>query len=157
VFFAAPAGGLANGKLGWGIDFKGTTGGYVVVPPSRHASGRHYVWDIDPREVPLASLPQWIIKALRRPKAEHRPHRPITTPAKAYGVTKGIIRAIAFAPEGERNNLTYWGACRLLELADQNFLTREDAIAIAAQAATQSGLSYAEAARTARSAMREQK
>jgi Bifunctional DNA primase/polymerase, N-terminal len=151
AFFAAPVGGIASGRLGWGVDFK-SSGGYVVAPPSRHVSGRHYVWEADPRDVPLAPLPQWIIETLRRPKAERRPHRPIK-PDKIYGALRGIIRAIAHAPRGERNNLAYWGACRLLELADQQVITREEAIGIAIGAATRSGLPYVEATRTARSAI----
>jgi hypothetical protein len=153
AFFAAPAGQVTKGRLGWGIDFKGTSGGYVVVPPSRHASGRRYVWENDPRDVPLAPLPLWIIKALRQPKPVPRPHRPIK-PDKVYGALRGIIWAMAQAPEGERNNIAYWGACRLAELADQQVMSREDAIGIAIEAASRSGLPNVEATRTARSAIR---
>lgn len=34
--------------------------GYVVAPPSRHPSGRHYTWAISPRETPLAPPPAWL-------------------------------------------------------------------------------------------------
>ena len=57
------AGDLSNtaGQLGPGLDTRGA-GGYLVAPPSLHASGRRYEWDADghPDEVPLAALPGWI-------------------------------------------------------------------------------------------------
>lgn len=44
-----------------GLDLRGD-GGYVVVPPSRHPSGRHYVFEVDhhPEEVEIAPLPAWL-------------------------------------------------------------------------------------------------
>ena len=50
-----------NGKLGPGLDFK-ADGGYVVLPPSGHASGATYEWDTQrhPDRVQLADLPEWI-------------------------------------------------------------------------------------------------
>jgi len=50
------------GKLGKGIDLKGD-GGYIVVEPSRHASGNSYSWEAscDPLDGMLvADLPDWI-------------------------------------------------------------------------------------------------
>lgn len=51
------------------IDFK-TKGGYVILPPSRHISGRQYEWEVcnDPNDLELATLPQWIIDARIAPK-----------------------------------------------------------------------------------------
>lgn len=41
-----------------GVDFRGD-GGYVVLPPSLHASGRRYAWELSslPDELPLAPVP----------------------------------------------------------------------------------------------------
>ena len=59
---------------------------------------------------------------------------------------------VAGAREGERNQLCFWGACRLAELAEQQVIARDDAIAIAVEAASRAGLPPTEALRTARSA-----
>ena len=51
-----------TGKLGQSLDCKGD-GGYVVVPPSLHASGNRYEWlnDLEPAE-----LPSWVPLKLRK-------------------------------------------------------------------------------------------
>jgi hypothetical protein len=117
VFFAAPEGGIASGKLGKGIEFK-STGGYVVVPPSLHISGRRYAWQQVPHSVPLAPLPAWVIDTLRPPRIERR-SIPTIDRNEAPAKIAGIVRAVCDAREGERNRLLFWGACRLRELADQ--------------------------------------
>ena len=48
------------GKLGPGIDVRGHHG-YVVAPPSKHISGKEYVFEIDPRAIGPAPCPEWII------------------------------------------------------------------------------------------------
>jgi hypothetical protein len=50
-----------------GMDIRGA-GGYVVAPPSIHASGHVYEWISTPSEV--ASLPEWIEQALTAPGRE---------------------------------------------------------------------------------------
>ena len=44
-----------------GLDYRGA-GGYVIVPPSVHESGREYVWEVDhtPTNTALAPLPEWL-------------------------------------------------------------------------------------------------
>ena len=49
-----------------GIDFRGENG-YIVAPPSFHASGGKYEVAID---APLAALPIWLAELIRGPKAE---------------------------------------------------------------------------------------
>lgn len=56
-----------GGKGGWpqGLDVRGD-GGYVVVAPSLHISGRHYSWapGKSPGEIPFAPLPNWLLDRL---------------------------------------------------------------------------------------------
>ena len=74
------------GKLGAGLDIRGD-GGYVVAPPSLHASGRRYEWEAygDPADVPLAAVPPWLLKMLVEPERRN-------------GQTIGEV-----IPEGQRN------------------------------------------------------
>jgi hypothetical protein len=53
------------GQLGAGLDVR-AAGGYVVAPPSRHVSGRKYMWSITDA---LAELPPWLITLLQQPLA----------------------------------------------------------------------------------------
>jgi hypothetical protein len=50
----------AADRLGPGVDIKGD-GGYIVAPPSLHASGRRYEWEVSshPDDVIIADLPAW--------------------------------------------------------------------------------------------------
>ena len=59
-------------RLTKGLDLKSSPGGYVVAPPSRHASGRSYTWITNPNEVDLAPVPRWLLDMSlehREPKA----------------------------------------------------------------------------------------
>jgi len=49
-----------------GVDLRGD-GGYVIAPPSLHASGRRYRWRTtqSPHELALASLPAWLADVAR--------------------------------------------------------------------------------------------
>ena len=40
-------------------------GGFAVLPPSVHASGRHYTWDLAPDETHLAEVPAWLLERMR--------------------------------------------------------------------------------------------
>ena len=51
----------SSGRLGKGIDTRGD-GGYVLAPPSLHASGRRYSWERP--DASLAVLPSWILARL---------------------------------------------------------------------------------------------
>ena len=65
---------VSGGALGPGIDTRGN-GGYVIVPPSPHASGRTYIWEVtaDLMDVPLADAPPWLIALLQEKKKEALP------------------------------------------------------------------------------------
>lgn len=67
MYFAHPGGGLVHNQVGLaaGIDLR-ADGGFVVAPPSIHPSGRRYEWSHPPDETPLASMPSWLLRVVRR-------------------------------------------------------------------------------------------
>ncbi|MHC5101040.1 MAG: phage/plasmid primase, P4 family [Planctomycetota bacterium] len=71
-YFADQQGSMRNssGKLGSGLDVRGTNG-YVVAPPSLHASGNEYRWAVDPRAMPLAQVPAWMKNGRSKPLPSH--------------------------------------------------------------------------------------
>jgi hypothetical protein len=156
--FLAPVGIAITNKahsLGPGVDIK-TAGGYIVVPPSLHLSGRRYCWSVDhhPNDVRTPPLPDWIAEALKPepiPVVQLETVRPASE-RQAERQLNGIIRTIATAREGERDNTAFWGACRLMERVEQGVLDFNDAVEITIEAATRTGLSRREARRAAFSA-----
>jgi hypothetical protein len=95
LYYAHP-GGLIRNKVGLapGIDIR-ADGGYVVAPPSLHASGSRYVWveGRTPESAGIAPLPDWVLReAVEEPTRRGHPI--------AYWrrlVCEGV-------PAGERNN-----------------------------------------------------
>jgi hypothetical protein len=56
------------GKIAPGIDVKGD-GGYVILPPSDHKSGKQYCWMIgqEPGEHEIADAPAWLLDMILSP------------------------------------------------------------------------------------------
>jgi DNA-binding MarR family transcriptional regulator len=71
IYFRHPGEPIKNSamRLGAGLDVKADAG-YVVAPPSLHASGQRYEWQPGhgPDDLPLADLPGWLLEKLRTPK-----------------------------------------------------------------------------------------
>jgi hypothetical protein len=74
LFFAHPTHLVASRPLAPGLDLK-AQGGLVVIPPSRHASGRRYQWEPgrDPDTVPLRDPPTWLVARPEPPPGARRP------------------------------------------------------------------------------------
>lgn len=77
LYFAYPDTPIANsaGKVAEGVDVRGD-GGYVLAPPSLHASGRRYQWKRgrSPQEAELAPPPDWLIRLMsKRPQRTDEP------------------------------------------------------------------------------------
>jgi hypothetical protein len=67
VWFAHPGGTVGNRvRFRPGLDLRGD-GGYVLVPPSRHASGATYAWIDGPSDFPLAAMPSWLLELVQPP------------------------------------------------------------------------------------------
>jgi hypothetical protein len=120
-FYVAPTGlgnvrpaGLAH------VDWRGR-GGYVVAPPSRHASGHPYQWapgrDLD---TPPGQVPAVLLERLQ-PRQLRRPSGPVQLPAVAEVPGQRYARAalveeldrVATAPVGQRNR-QLWESTRNL-------------------------------------------
>ena len=62
------------GRIAPGIDTRGD-GGYVLVPPSIHPTGRRYAWSVDCAKT-IASAPPWILDKIAAPTTGHPPPTP---------------------------------------------------------------------------------
>ena len=98
----------------------------------------------------LAEWPAFLRQALS-PRRVARVHR-VTVPDN-YALER-LARVVVGAVEGERNSLTFWAACRAGEMVASGLLDADLAVELIARAATKSGLSAAEAERTAWSGIR---
>lgn len=63
IYFRHPGGHVGTTTLAPGLELK-AEGALVVAPPSTHASGRHYYWELahHPDDVPLATPPAWLLQ-----------------------------------------------------------------------------------------------
>ncbi len=118
LFFAIPhALKTTSHHLGAKIDTR-ATGGYVILPPSRHASGRRYRWVRSPLNCELALAPMWIVERLS---------------AHPFGAVPGLAsaRRQGTAPNGGARDPSRSGADMALALrllregADDDRIERE--------------------------------
>jgi hypothetical protein len=93
--------GLRNSaaKVGLGLDIRGE-GGYIIVPPSIHASGRRYAWDVDhhPLDVPIAEAPPWLV-ALAKETDCNRDSAGVASPSERWAQALSMP-----CSEGARND-----------------------------------------------------
>jgi len=62
ILFTCPDAEIRSKSLGPGLDLK-ANGGYIIVTPSLHLSGKHYKWETAsrPGAVDLAPCPEWVL------------------------------------------------------------------------------------------------
>jgi hypothetical protein len=140
-FTHAPGLGCSAGKLAEGVDTR-SDGGYVV---AWFAAGLECL-----DHTPPARLPPWIVAALLPKPDALRSGAP-----RDYGdrAIDGALRAITAAPEGKRNAVLHWAACRLGERVRAAQIGAGEAEALLVDAAAAAGLSQREARATARSGL----
>jgi hypothetical protein len=96
-YFAHPGSNVPNsaGRLGPGLDVRGD-GGYVVAPPSVHATGTAYEWAV---ACEPAAMPDWL-----------RPAHEPTSPRLEFRGSADVLKGV---PEGERDSQLFRFASKL--------------------------------------------
>lgn len=164
AFFRCPGGRTIRnsaGKLGPGLDTRGQ-GGYVVLPPSIHPSGKRYEWatDRDVRELPPEPPPAWLVDLLDPPAPAPMPLRREPPPAMDSRLARYVAAAIqdelervATAAEGARNSALNQAAFALGQFAGGDLIPEAWAAEKLEQAGLAAGLPAAEARATIRSGL----
>ena len=153
--YLVPTGSSNRAGLLEQVDWRGR-GGYVVAPPSRHASGRRYRW-LRPHtaELPTAPAP---LRSLLDPARPHptqpvpaAPFHPIPA-GHPYGRTalEQELSAVAHATKGRRNHTLYQAGIRLYSLVAGGVLARDEVEAGLLTAAETSRLLVEEPTQTRR-------
>ncbi|HEY2960678.1 MAG TPA: bifunctional DNA primase/polymerase [Actinomycetota bacterium] len=125
------------------VDWRGL-GGYVLAPPSRHASGRRYRWVRD-LDTPIPEVPPALRQRLECPRPAQPAPRPSVrplAPGHPYGqrALEARLAEVARAPKGERNRALYVAGLRLFSLVAGGVLDRAQVQPGLLAAAERSGL-----------------
>jgi Bifunctional DNA primase/polymerase, N-terminal len=128
-------------RIAAGVDVR-ATGAYVIWWP---AAGLPVL-----SETAMAIWPDWLRVQISSPP---RPATSRITVPDGQALMR-LVRLIAGARVGERNNMTYWAACRAGEMVASGLLGADAAATVIAEAATRAGLPRSEAERTAWSGIR---
>jgi len=139
-------------RLGPGIDVRGD-GGYVLAPPSVHASGRCY--ELDPGRKAVAPMPDWLIERLtQEPDRPAFPRVARHAPARwADAAVAGELGRLRAATEGTRNDTLNRIAFRLGQIVAAGALDEAAVESVLVQGAQAIGLGEREAVRTVRSGL----
>ena len=135
-----------------GIDVR-ADGGYIVVPPSTHASGARYRWT---GRVPPAPTPVWLLKLLDRTRS---PNLAVAVPASplpagnrqeryAASALHRELALVASAVEGSRNDTLNRAAFNLGQLAAVGLVDRQHVADQLERVAVGNGLNAVESRRT---------
>jgi hypothetical protein len=128
----------STAKLDLGVDVR-ADGGYVIHWPSAR-------WPVL-CDVAQSQWPDWLLNRLMTMSAP-RGHVP-----QAVGILddrrlSGLVRAVARALEGERNDTLFWAACRLGDAVRAGDVAEDFGADVLERAAARCGLQQAEARRT---------
>jgi len=117
LFFECPVGWTPpNVTTDIFVDIKGQ-GGFAVLPPSRHSSGKLYKWreGRSPDDIPIMVAPQWLCEEIERLAREHggaRASGPRTGGNGKYNSASGTYDDWGHRKDGREDYLTrfVWGA-----------------------------------------------
>jgi Bifunctional DNA primase/polymerase, N-terminal len=156
----APTGHGSPKRVLPGVDWRGR-GGYILVAPSVHPSGRRYRW-VRPLTLALPEAPAALraLLAPPAPPAPRPPGRPVATVGGGYGpaaMAAESARVRATPPGGQgrkgRNDALNRAAFKLGQLVHAGVLDEAVVLAELLDAAATAGLEAARAARTIDKAM----
>jgi Bifunctional DNA primase/polymerase, N-terminal len=115
-----------------GLDTRLGGRGYIILPPTLHASGRRYEWR---DRLPPAEAPAWLVELVRVRPAVPVPYLapvvPIDTGRRARyaaAVLCGEAEAVATTGEGARNarlNKAWWRCSQFRDVLDRDAVARE--------------------------------
>ena len=157
LYFAYPGTHLKNtsGKLGPGLDVR-CCGGYVVTVGAVHRTGHVYAWQdgFRPDQVPLASLPAWLLERLTTPTP--RPPLPPPRPHRGYAAAAlaSEEQQLLQTPVGQRNTRLNLAAFRLGRFIATEALAHGDVEAVLFDVAARLGVPAHEARATIASGLR---
>jgi len=143
LWFKKPATEISQRQLPKGVDLRKPGVHYVIIPPALHpVTGQPYTWN----DVPfVAELPSQAIEAL----APRKPSVTLSAPlVDRPSNLDGLVRSVAEAVEGERNQKLYWASCRAFDHGN------DDIVQDLFEAALSVGLNDSEASATIDSARR---
>jgi hypothetical protein len=152
-FWFEPLGYGNRVRLMPGVDWRGE-GGYVIAPPSRHADGLHYEWEVRPT-VELPEAPDALEQLLAGPDPPPFLRAPaIVHPARYAAVAlEAETTRVAHAVPGTRNDTLNRAAFALGRLVGADLLDVATVTRELTAAAAWAGLGRAETARTIHSGL----
>jgi hypothetical protein len=155
LYFRHPGSPVHNDSgrlLGPGVDIRGD-GGYVIAPPSRHATGGRYA--VEARGGELPELPDWLVHRMepqqQRPPALSRARGPSSAWGRA--ALNGELSRLSQAKEGARNDTLNRVAFRLGQVIGAGCLEETDVEPVLLRAGIELGLRDREVAGTVRSGL----
>lgn len=156
AYFTHPGGPMGNTarKLGSGIDTR-ADGGYVVAPPSNHASGARYAWANTEKAAPL---PGWLLDLLRPRPTPPRSVRPLIGErggdSYAHAALRREAESVKTTAPGSRNHVLNCAAFSLGTLIGAGRIDENAVVTTLLDAALAAGLGQTEAERTIASGVR---
>ncbi|MBU1039990.1 MAG: bifunctional DNA primase/polymerase [Proteobacteria bacterium] len=133
-----------------GIDVRGE-GGYAIVPPSSHESGKNYEWANDE---PIADAPLWLVQAAMSKKAPKEGLCATVSMAEVQEGLCGLVSMVEKAQEGTRNDTLNKAAFRAGSLIANGDMEREEAEQALYDVAVAAGLPPEEVEKTIASGLR---